>query len=168
MASSGTPFSPSRAPRPKPSRLGSTGRRLLTVLSALAVAMSVFAAHPAEAQAQTANLEVRIIVGSNGGGGVDPSLSGVAGQLRARFGHYNAFRQVRVENVTLTQGATRSVSLPNGQSVNISFEGMSGSSYRLSVSMPGGGGTLTSPPGGIFFVAGPPFEGGTIIVSVRS
>lgn len=168
MAPSGTPSSPSRALRPAPTWHGHAGRRLLTVLTALVVAVSVFAAHPAEAQAQTANLEVRIIVGSNGGGGVDPALSGLAGQLRARFGHYDAFRQVRVEHVTLAQGASRSVSLPNGQSVTISFQGMSGSSFRLSVSMPGGGGTLTSPPGGIFFVAGPPFEGGTIIVSVRS
>jgi hypothetical protein len=147
---------------------GSTIRRFLATLSALAVVLGVLAVTSAEAQAQTASLEVRIIVGSNSGGGVDPALSGVAGQLRARFGHYNSFQQVRVENVTLTHGASRAVGLPNGSTVTITFEGMSGSSYRLSVSMPGGGGTLTSPPGGVFFVAGPPHDGGTIIVSVRS
>ncbi|MCA9564636.1 MAG: hypothetical protein KC561_14165, partial [Myxococcales bacterium] len=65
-------------------------------------------------------------------------------------------------------GGSHSVTLPNGQNVTLQFVGMSGSSYRIQVSLPGGGTTVTSPPGGIFFVAGPSYGGGIIIVAVST
>ena len=120
----------------------------------------------AEAQAQTANISVQVIHGTPSGG-IDGSLGSLASQLRSRFPQYNGFQQLGSHRVSLSSGASRSIGLPNGQTMTLHFNGMSGSSYRISVSLPGGGTTVTAPPGGIFFVAGPNYNGGVIIVAIR-
>lgn len=142
-------------------------RGSMALVLAMAAA-TAFVAGPAEAQAQTATVSVVVILGSHGGDGTDGALASISGQLRSRFGQYDSFRQLASDRMSLTSGASRTVSLPNGQSMTISFTGMSGSSYIISVSLPGGGGTVTAPPGGIFFVAGPPYEGGEMIIAIRT
>lgn len=143
-------------------------RRLSLVMAFALAATGALAAAPAEAQAQTASISVVVIHGSNGGSGTDGSLASISGELRARFGRYDSFAQLAQHRVSLSSGASRTVSLPNGQTMTISFTGMSGSSYVISVSLPGGGGTVTAPPGGIFFVAGPPYNGGEMIIAIRT
>ncbi|MBN1945209.1 MAG: hypothetical protein JW797_06000 [Bradymonadales bacterium] len=121
---------------------------------------------PRTAQAQSANLSVQVILASNSGQGMDGSLGSVASQLRARFGRYDSFSLLASHRVHLDQGSSESLGLPNGETLRISLLSMSGSSYRLQVSLPGGGTTVTAPPGGIFFVAGPRYQSGTIIVAI--
>lgn len=147
----------------KPRRLA---RRLaLMLLLALGAGMALTAS-PAEAQAQTASISIQVIHGTPTGG-IDASLGSLASQLRSRFPRHSGFQQLASHRVSLTSGSSRSIGLPNGQTMTIRFNGMSGSSYSISVSLPGGGTTVTAPPGGIFFVAGPPYQGGEIIVAIR-
>ena len=141
--------------------------RGLVFALALLGAVAVIGFSPAEAQAQTVNVRAQTILASNNGSGVDGSLSSIAGQLRSRFGQYSSFRQLQDNRIAMSEGQTRSISLPNGQTMTISFLGMSGSSYRLNVSMPGGGSTVTVGPGGIFFVAGPQHQGGLLVIAIR-
>lgn len=143
-------------------------RRHLTLALALLTALAVVSMEPREASAQTASVTVRVILASNSGGGVDGSLSGISGQLTSRFRQYSSFRQLAVHSVSLSSGSARSVSLPNGQSMTVRFDGMAGSSYRIGVSLPGGGTTVTSPRGGLFFLAGPPYSGGILVVAVST
>jgi hypothetical protein len=111
-------------------------------------------------------LSIQVVLASNDGDGVDGSLSGIGDDLRSRFGQYSRFQRLDSANVSISSGSSRSIGLPNGQSMSISFQGMSGSSYRLSVALPGGGTTVTAPRGGIFFVAGPSYDGGILIVAI--
>lgn len=168
MASSATPSERVGTLRAPMRGASLAGRRCLVALALAVAATTAFVAAPAEAQAQTASISVVVIHGSHNGGGTDGALSSISGELRSRFGQYDSFRQLASDRVSLSSGASRTLSLPNGQSMTISFTGMSGSSYVISVSLPGGGGTVTAPPGGIFFVAGPPYEGGEMIIAIRT
>ena len=141
--------------------------RGLVFVLALLGAVVVIGFGPAEAQAQTVNIRVQTILASNNGNGIDGSLSSIASELRSRFSQYSSFRQLQDNRLAMSQGQTRSISLPNGQNVSISFLGMSGSSYQLNVSMPGGGSTVTVGPGGIFFLAGPRHQGGLLVIAIR-
>ena len=129
--------------------------------------MATLTTASAEAQAQTANVSVTIVLASNNGSGIDGSLSSISGQLRSRFGRYNSFSRIGGHRVSLSVGSSRSLNLPNGQSMSITLQGMNGSNYLLSVSLPGGGGSVTAPPGGIFFIAGPPYQGGEMIIAIQ-
>ena len=141
-------------------------KKTLGVFALALAVMFALSANPTPAYAQTASLSVRVIHASNSGGGVDGSLSSLSGQLTSRFGSYNTFQLQASHSVSVSAGNSRNVSLPNGQSMRITFEGMSGSSYRISVSLPGGSSTVTAQPGGVFFVAGPSYNGGMLIVAV--
>lgn len=169
MDSSTTPSSCAVTPKARQAVVSRRGRahRFAVSLTFLATFLMAIAAGSVEAQAQTANVSVTFVLASNDGGGVDGSLGSISGQLRSRFGHYNSFRRVGGQRVSLSVGSSQNVGMPNGQSMTITLQGMSGSSYRLSVSLPGGGGTVTAPPGGIFFVAGPPYQGGELIVAIQ-
>lgn len=169
MAPSATPSERASMLLRTPTRgASSAGRWCLMALALAVTATTALVAAPAEAQAQTVSISVVVIHGSNNGGGTDGSLSGISGQLRSRFGQYDSFRQLATQSVSLSSGSSRTVSLPNGQSMTITFTGMSGSNYEIRVSLPGGGGTVTAPPGGIFFVAGPPYDGGEMIIAIRT
>lgn len=141
-------------------------KRVLLIAALGIAAMVAIATTPADARAQTANLSVRVVLANNNGGGVDSALASIASPLRSRFGQYGSFRQISSHSLSIGDGGTQSIGLPNGQTVQIGFQGMSGGSYRLEVRLPGGGTTVTAPPGGIFFVAGPRWEDGILIVAI--
>lgn len=150
-------------PSPYPTR--TLGPWLGAALLLLTVVGGWLAA-PGTAHADNASLSVRVILASSSGSSVDGALGGIASQLEARFGQYGSFEQLDSQRVSISEGSSRNIGLPNGQSVTLSFQGTSGSSYRISVSLPGGGTTVTVPPGGLFFVAGPSFSGGILIIAI--
>jgi len=141
--------------------------RTLGLASAFLVALLLTTAHSASADAQTVTVRAQAIHATSNGNQMDGSLSSIAGQLRSRFGQYSSFSQLSDNRLSLSVGQSRSVRLPNGQTLQVTFQGMSGSSYRLNVSIPGGGSTVTIGRGGVFFVAGPNYQGGLLIVAVR-
>lgn len=141
--------------------------RVLGLASAFLVALLVTTVGSASADAQTVTVRAQAIHATSTGNQMDGSLSSIASQLRSRFGQYSSFTQLSDNRLSLSAGQSRSVELPNGQTLQVTFQGMSGSSYRLNVSLPGGGGTVTIGRGGVFFVAGPSYQGGLLIVAVR-
>jgi len=146
--------------------MSSVVRNTFTLVVVALTALSISLAAPRAAQAQTTHLSIQVILASNGGGGMDGALSGISSQLRSRFGQYSDFRLMGNHTMSINQGSAQSLGLPNGETMTISFLGMSGSSYRIQVSLPGGGTTVTAPAGGIFFVAGPRYQSGIIIVAI--
>lgn len=147
-----------------PSR-GRVARLMGLALASLA-AVVVLGFHPAEAQAQTASVRVQTIHATNNGDVMDGALSSIASQLRSRFRQYSSFRQQGDTRLNLAQGQSRSVSLPSGQDVTVRFDGMSGSAYRLVVSMRGGSTSLTVSGGGVIFVSGPNYQGGQLVIAL--
>ena len=118
-------------------------------------------------QATTARVNVRYILGNNGTESqMDSSLSGISGQLRSRFSSYRSFRQIGNSNLNLTQGSAQSISMPNGQTMQVSLEGKQGNAYRIRIAIPGGSSTVTVPANENFFVAGPRHQGGNLIISL--
>lgn len=132
----------------------------------LALGILTFAA-PSEAQAQSVSVEVRVIVGSNGGSGVDGALSNLSSRLQRQFSRFNSFRQHGMQNFTLGVGQSRSVSLPGGGTASIQLVSVSGGEQELRIQVPGGGSTMRT-RGGLFFVGGANVSGGTLILAIST
>lgn len=142
-------------------------RPLRLALLALLAFGALLAASPADAQAQTVSVEVRVITGSSGGGATDGALSSLASRLGRQFPQFNSFRQSGMQRFSLTVGQTQSVSIPGGQSASISLQSVSGGEHELRISVPGGGSTIRT-RGGIFFVGGAQVPGGTLILAIST
>lgn len=121
----------------------------------------------AEASAQTVNVEVRVITGSAGGGGVDSALSGLSSRLSRQFSQFNTFNQAGMRRFALNVGQSQNVSLPGGQSASIQLVSVTGGEQELRISVPGGGSTIRT-RGGIFFVGGAQVPGGTLILAIST
>ena len=143
-------------------------KTLLTPLftALLTIGLLTFAA-PSEAQAQTVSVEVRVIVGSSGGGGVDNALSSLSSRLQRQFSRFNSFSQHGMQNFQLNVGQSRSVSLPGGGSASIQLVSVSGGEQELRIQVPGGGSTMRT-RGGLFFVGGANVPGGTLILAIST
>lgn len=143
-------------------------KTLLTPLFTAFVALGLLTfAAPSEAQAQTVNVEVRVIVGNSNGGGVDSSLSNLSSRLQRQFSRFNSFRQHGMQSFSLTVGQSRSVSLPGGGSASIELVSVSGGEQELRIQMPGGGSTMRT-RGGLFFAGGANVSGGTLILAIST
>jgi hypothetical protein len=141
---------------------------LLTTLftAFFALGLLTFAA-PSEAQAQSVSVEVRVIVGSSNGGGVDSSLSNLSSRLQRQFARFNSFRQHGMQSFQLSVGQSRSLSLPGGSSASIELVSVSGGEQELRIQVPGGGSTMRT-RGGLFFVGGANVSGGTLILAIST
>lgn len=148
-----------------------TSHALKTYLAPLLTALLAFGfltfGASAEVQAQTANVEVRVIVGNNNGGGIDSSLSGLSSRLQRQFAQYNSFRQHGMQSFSLSVGQSQSVGLPGGGSATIELVSSSGGQQQFRIQVPGGGSTMTT-RGGLFFVGGSNVSGGTLILAIST
>jgi hypothetical protein len=145
-------------------------KRLATLVSAIALATFTVVGIPqvSHAQEDSVTIEVEIILASDSGDGVASELRPYAGRLQSQFSQFDSFRRLTSTSFTLNIGEDESISIPGVGSAGFSFAGLSGSRFKLDVSVPGGGTTVESPRGGIFFVGGPRAPGGTIILLIRT
>jgi hypothetical protein len=149
-----------------------TRRFFLHTLATLAAALLVLVAsgvlHSLPAAAQSASVQVSVIIASNSGGGVDASLQPQAERLRTQFAGYNTFAESSAHRLSLQQGQAQTVALPGGTNFSITLLSVSGTQHEFRVDVPGGGTTVRSPAGSMFFVAGPSAPGGTLILMIRT
>jgi hypothetical protein len=139
----------------------------LAALVALVVGAGVVGA-PREAAAQAASVQVTVIVASSGAGGVDAALQPYASRLGTQFANFSSFSQSSAHRLALMTGQAQSFTLPGGSSCTVTLMSASGTQYEFRVDVPGGGTTVRSPTGSLFFVAGPPAPGGTIILMFQT
>ena len=147
-------------------------RFLLDVLGASLVALLLPASASAQGQSgsdtgASVSGEVRVILGTDEGAGVDEALAGLAPQLSRQFTRFSGFRQHSAQRFSLTPGNAISLGLPGGGSATIQVVGVEGDTWELRVTIPGGGGTIRT-SGGFFFVGGPRVAGGTLILAIST
>jgi hypothetical protein len=148
-------------------------RTFLHTFAMLAAALIVLVVsglvHPRAASAQNASVQLTVIVASNAGSGVASSLAAHSERLRTQFARFDSFDEASAHRLPLVQGQPQSVTLPGGASVTITLLSVSGTQHEFRVDVPGGGTTVRSPAGSLFFVAGPAAPGGgTVILMIRT
>ncbi len=145
----------------------STPHRFALALTFLVAFAAFTAGMEASASAQTASVEVRVILGSNNGTGVDAALAPLQGQLTRQFSQFSGFRQHSVRSFNLSVGQTESVSLPGGGAATIELRGVSNGEQELRIGVPGGGTTMRT-RGGLFFVGGARVGSDTLILAIQT
>ncbi len=138
------------------------------ILAAAIFAVGLLFAPMASAQSGSVSVTVEVILAGNDGGGVADQLQPYSGRLRQQFAQFNSFEYVTSERFTLNAGESNQFSVPGGNTITVNFSGTSGNSYRMNVQLPGGGTTINSPAGGIFFVGGPRANGKSVILLFRT
>jgi hypothetical protein len=142
------------------------------MLTAVVVAGAVTVSHiqPAEAS-DGVDVEVRSIKATKeapeNGQTVGSDLSSLASKLTGTFGDYKSFRQLSMSSFSLGNGATHSISLPNGDRAEFSFKGKADDLLKLGVNVADRASiSLRLSSGSTFFQAGLDLDGGMLIVAV--
>ena len=143
-----------------------------TVLTGATPAAPVFAADakPAAPAATAAvRVEVKIILATAAASAADQNLAANAAQLTRQFSQFKGFRQLKQESRTLVQGQPMSLPLPVPDSnLGLTLLGATDGKYKLRMALPGGSADTTSPDQGVFYVGGLPYNGGTLILAIKT
>lgn len=121
------------------------------------------------ASAQGISVEVRSIAASTKGNSFDPKLKDLERKLKGpAFARYTNFKQVSVSTVRLASEGNKSVKLPDGSSMKLTFLGYAGKLVKLGVGIPKKlNTTLRLSPGSTFFQAGLRYGTGILILAIR-
>jgi hypothetical protein len=139
---------------------------VLATALALATLAGAHLASPPDAAAQDASAQVtvRIIVGSTEAGGVPESLASVGSQLTRQFPRFASFTLHSSTNATIAEGDSQRIGTPGGGTASITFTGSSNGALLFTVEIPGGTTQVTMPANSVFFVGGSQIPGGELIV----
>ena len=142
-----------------------------SLLALAAPAPSAFAEDKAAAQPARAavSVEVKIILATGAAAAADPALAANAAQLTKQFPQFKGFKQLSASRQTLQTGQPARFALPiPDASLGLTLLGAEGGKYKLRMAMPGGSADTTSPDQGVFYVGGMPYNGGTLILAIRT
>ena len=110
-----------------------------------------------------------IILASAAAAPVDQALAANAGQLAKQFPQFKGFRQLSASRQTLQTGQQGTFALPiPDSSLGLTLIGAEGGKFKLRMAMPGGSADTTSTDQGVFYVGGMPFNGGTLILAIKT
>lgn len=151
-------------------------RPLLAFLSASLIALAApapqaFAADAATAQPARAavSVEVKIILATAAGAAPDTALAANAAQLAKQFPQFKGFKLLSGSKQTLQSGQPVNFTLPIPDAkLGLTLLGAEGGKYKLRMAMPGGSADTTSPDQGVFYVGGMPYNGGTLILAIKT
>jgi hypothetical protein len=137
---------------------------LFAVLLAAAGAESAFAG--------SVNVDIGIVVASNQGTSVDPSLSALRSKLQSMF-NYSSYRMLDRAKRTLAVGETGDFVLPGGRSMRVTPAPAPANKVRLAVQMMEGDRNLLTTTlglsrGGMVLVGGPPYRSGVLILLISA
>jgi len=143
--------------------------RLSLLISLCAIGLSAQTAH---AQASG---EVLIIHAQESAGEIDPALREITALQRAPFNSYRSMRILSRPALSLSVGASTSVTLPNGRQLQVTLQGITENGrYELSVSISRPDGPdylrearIVAAPGDPFFVAGQSHNDGILLIGIR-
>lgn len=151
-------------------------RLLVALVSALLLAVAApapgaSAADKAAAQPAHAvvSVEVKVILATANAAAPDPALAANAGQLTKQFPQFKGFKQLSASRQTLQAGQPASFALPiPDATLGLTLLGAEAGKFKLRMAMPGGSADTTSPDQGVFYVGGMPYNGGTLILAIRT
>jgi hypothetical protein len=155
----------------------------LVALLVAAVGSSLLAA-PADAQTNAARpaptaprapaaagavaISIQVIHATAAAGTSSPELADQQARLRRQFAQFQTFRQIDRKRLTIRVGESADVVLPSEQKVTITLLGIENGAFKLRMSVPGGNAEATSPNNGVFYFGGPPHQGGSLILAIRT
>jgi hypothetical protein len=140
---------------------------LTAFLLFLFVAGAVAAAPPS-----SVSVEVGVVVASNKGASIDPSLSSLRTKLQSMF-NYSSYNLLDRMKRTLAVGETGEFVLPGGRSMRVTPAPAPGNKVRLAVQIMEGGKNLLTTTlglsrGGMVLVGGPPHQAGVLILLISA
>lgn len=142
-------------------------RTALNILIALLMIGTLLGISPAEAHADPITVEVRSIAASTEGDAFDNRLNHLSKKLKKAFRGYTSFKQVGKRVVKLKEDKSKSMPLPNGSELTLTFHGMAGQLIKLGLSITGKmSTTLRASPGSTFFQAGLDYDKGILILAI--
>ncbi|MCC6523440.1 MAG: hypothetical protein IT373_12350 [Polyangiaceae bacterium] len=162
--------------------------KYLAAISALALALSALGTpalaqpvpRPVPAQqpdVKQVKAEVIVLHATNEGKGIDPNIGDLPQLKKPPFSAYDTYKLLDRPTLTLARGQVASHKLPNDGKLNVELKDIlvEKDSEKLvvgaSIDQPDGKRfvemTVTSARGGIFFVAGPAYKGGILVLAIR-
>lgn len=143
---------------------------LLPAIAALAFLCVVGAAGAASPASVT--VDVGVVMASNEGTSIDPSLAGLRTKLRSMF-NYTSYKLLERKRHTYPVGETAVFKLPGGRSMRVTPVSAPESKVRLDVRISENGRnilttTLGLSRGGMVLVGGPPYQSGVIILLISA
>lgn len=127
----------------------------------------------AEAEAPgSVTVEVGMVVASNKGTSIDPSLSAIRTKLQSMF-NYSSYTLLDRVKRPITIGETGEFLIPGGRSMRVTPSAAPGNKVRLAVQIMEGGKNLLTTTlglsrGGMVLVGGPPHPPGVLILLISA
>lgn len=153
-------------------------QHLLSLLAAALLAAAAPAAPAAAADAKpvaaqparaAVRVEVKVILATTTAAAADPNLAANAAQLTKQFPQFKGFSQLKQEVRTLQLGQPMSLPLPvQDSTLGLTLLDASGGKFKLRMALPGGSAETTSADQGVFYVGGLPYNGGTLILAIKT
>ena len=141
-------------------------RTFLHILFATVALGAVLGFSPS-VSAQQISVEVRSIAASKTDEGFDKELSDLKGKLEKVFGSYSTFEQLSQKSVQLDKGKNKSLTLPEGSTLKVTFHGFADDLIKLGIDVGGKlSTTLRASPGSTFFQAGLQYGDGILILAI--
>ena len=139
----------------------------MNMLMALVMLVGLVLAAPAQAYAQDITVQVRSISASQEGTKFDPKLEDLRKKLGKALKGYTNFELVGDTTFKVGLDETKTTSLPNGDTISVSFHGMAGKFIRLGLGIAGKlNTTLRASSGSTFFQAGLEYQTGILILAI--
>lgn len=144
-----------------------TKRVLVQMLLLLGMVFVGLTGFTPTAAAADISVTVRSIAASKDGKSVDPKLKDIQSTLNVTFAGYTNFKQLGSRSVSLAQGSSKSVSLPNNDRLTLTFNGYAGDLVKLGLGISDKmNTTLRVSPGSTFFQAGLRYKSGIMILAI--
>lgn len=117
-------------------------------------------------------VEIGVVVASNKGASIDPSLSTLKTKLQSMFS-YSSYSLLDRMKRTLAVGETGEFTLPGGRLMRVTPAAAPGNKVRLAVQIMEGGKNLLTTTlglsrGGMVLVGGPPHQSGVLILLISA
>jgi hypothetical protein len=144
--------------------------RLVPAIAFLALLFATGAA--AAAAPGTVTVDIGVVVASNQGNSIDPSLTTLRTKLQSMF-NYSSYKVLDRKRRTLAVGETGDFDLPGGRSMRVTPVPASEMKVRLAVQILEGGRNLLTTTlglsrGGMVLVGGPPYQSGVMILLISA
>ncbi|RAL21823.1 hypothetical protein DL240_13305 [Lujinxingia litoralis] len=141
-----------------------TLRNLFTFVFAFGLFLTISVSASAQ---EKVTIEVRAIAASNQSEGFDSQLSDLRRRLERGFAGYTSFRQVASSRLSLADGESDDVSLPDGSTLTMTSHGKQESFVKLGLTIGDRlNTTLRATPGSTFFQAGLSYQSGILILAI--
>ena len=141
-------------------------RTLLHMLFAT-IAVGVVLGFSPDASAQEVSVEVRSIAAKKTDKGFDDELKDLKSKLEKVFGSYSTFEQLSRTSIKLDKREIKSIQLPQGSTLKVTFHGFAKDLIKLGIDVAGKlSTTLRASPGSTFFQAGLDYDDGMLILAI--